>query len=110
MIRTIRILCLLLVGGFMAHELDAQGTSYNGLNMGLGNLSRLSKAKTRSISAENFTGEKGEGGKATSGTGEKAARDLGKGWKISPSVKGGGSETFLDTSPFSILVMKPETI
>jgi hypothetical protein len=71
----------------MAHELDAQGTSYNGLNLGLGNLSRLSKAKTRSISAENFTGEKGKGGKATSGTGEKAARELGTGWKISPSVK-----------------------
>ena len=71
----------------MAHELDAQGTSYNGLSLGLGNLSRLSKAKTRSISAENFTGEKGKAGKATSGTGEKAARELGQGWKISPSVK-----------------------
>jgi hypothetical protein len=53
----------------------------------MGDLSRLSKAKTRSISPENFTGAKGEGGKATEGTGARAARDLGPGWKISPSVK-----------------------
>ena len=32
--------------------------NFNGLNMHLGNLSRLSNAQTRSISAENFTGEK----------------------------------------------------
>ncbi|HET8910138.1 MAG TPA: glycoside hydrolase family 172 protein, partial [Ktedonobacteraceae bacterium] len=60
---------------------------FNGLGMGLGNLSRLSKAKTRSISAENFTGEKGKGGMATEGTGADCARDLGQGWKISPSIK-----------------------
>jgi hypothetical protein len=52
----------------------------------MGNLSRLSRAKTRSISAENVTGEKGKGGMATQGTGAHAARDLGQGWKISPSV------------------------
>jgi len=28
----------------------------NGLNLSLGNLSRLSKAKSRSLSPENFTG------------------------------------------------------
>ncbi|MDQ6660038.1 MAG: DUF2961 domain-containing protein [Chloroflexota bacterium] len=60
--------------------------SFNGLGMGLGNLSRLSNAKTRSISAENFSGEKGQGGMATSGTGASCARDLGQGWKISPSI------------------------
>jgi hypothetical protein len=54
--------------------------------MGLGNLSRLSDAKTRSISAENFSGEKGQGGMATEGTGAGHARDLGLGWKISPSL------------------------
>lgn len=59
---------------------------FNGLNMGLGNLSRLSNAKTRSISPENFNGEKGKGGMATEGTGAPCARDLGQGWKISPSV------------------------
>ena len=68
--------------------------SFNGLGMGLGNLSRVSGALTRSISPENFTGEKGKGGMATSGTGEKCARDLGQGWKVSPSVKIGPGETF----------------
>ncbi len=50
------------------------------------NMSRLSDGVSRSISAENFTGEKGKGGMATTGTGVSCARDLGKGWKISPSV------------------------
>jgi hypothetical protein len=54
--------------------------------MHLGNLSLLSNAQTRSISAENFTGEKGKGGMATEGTGANAARDLGQGWKVSPSI------------------------
>ncbi len=53
----------------------------------LGGLPFLSKAKSRSISPENPTGEKGKGGRATTGTGEHAARDLGLGWKVSPSVK-----------------------
>jgi hypothetical protein len=61
--------------------------TFNGLNMNLGNLSRLSRAKSRSISPENFTGAKGQGGKAVEGTGANAARDLGQGWKISPSVR-----------------------
>ncbi len=59
---------------------------FNGLDLHLGNLSRLSSAQTRSISPENFTGEKGKGGMATEGTGAAAARDLGQGWKISPSI------------------------
>ncbi len=69
-------------------------SNFNGLGLHLGNLSRLSKAKSRSISAENFTGEKGKGGMATQGTGSKAARDLGHGWKISPSVNIQSGETF----------------
>jgi hypothetical protein len=60
--------------------------AFNGLNMHLGNLSLLSSARTRSISAENFTGEKGQGGMATDGTGAQAARDLGQTWKVSPSI------------------------
>src|SRR5260221_10299818 len=69
-------------------------TSFNGLGMGLHNISRLSHAKTRSISAENFTGEKGNAGMATEGTGANAARDLGRGWKLSPSVRIKAGETF----------------
>jgi len=59
---------------------------FNGLGMNMGNLARLSDAKSRSISPENFTGEKGKGGMATEGTGAICARELGQGWKISPSV------------------------
>jgi hypothetical protein len=60
--------------------------SFNGLGLHLGNLSRLSSAKTRSISPENFNGAKGGGGRATEGTGSRPSRDLGRGWKVSPSV------------------------
>lgn len=70
-------------------------SSFNGLGLHLGNLSHLSSAKTRSISPENFTGEKGRGALATEGTGAHAARDLGKGWKISPSVVIKSGETFV---------------
>ena len=37
---------------------------FNSLNLGLGNLALLSDAETRSISAENPTGEKGSGASA----------------------------------------------
>ena len=67
---------------------------FNGLNMSLGNLSRLSNAKSRSISAENFAGEKGAGGMATEGTGAECAKDLGQGWKVSPSVEVAPGQTF----------------
>ncbi len=59
--------------------------SFNGLGLGLGNLSRLSKAKTRSISAENPTGEKGKGAMADPSPGGPA-RELGRGWKCYPCV------------------------
>jgi hypothetical protein len=65
---------------------------FSGLGMHLGNLSRLSSAKSRSISPENFTGEKGQGGRAIEGTGAIHARGLGRdgagrGWKVSPSIQ-----------------------
>ncbi|MBM3878602.1 MAG: DUF2961 domain-containing protein [Verrucomicrobia bacterium] len=61
--------------------------SFNGLNVGLGNLYRLSDAKSRSISPENFTGEKGKAAMSTDGPAKNAARDLGQGWKVSPYVR-----------------------
>jgi hypothetical protein len=60
--------------------------TFNGLGMNLGNLSRLSRAQTRSISAENLNGDKGKAGMATEGLGQKAARELGQKWKISPAI------------------------
>ncbi len=67
---------------------------FNGMGMGLGNLAQLSRAKSRSITAENFTGEKGRGGMATDGTNAVYARDLGQGWKVSPSVHLAAETTF----------------
>lgn len=59
---------------------------FNGTEVNLGNLYRLSDARTRSISPENRNGEKGKGGMAVTGTGQSAAKYLGQGWKLSPSV------------------------
>ncbi len=61
-------------------------TEFSGLGLNLGNLSRLSKAKSRSISPENFTGEKGKGGMSVDGPAAHAARGLGQGWKVSPYI------------------------
>jgi hypothetical protein len=59
--------------------------NFAGLHMGLGNLARLSTAVTRSISAENPTGEKGAGGKTVPGP-DSPAYMLGPGWKVSPCI------------------------
>ncbi|OOQ59637.1 glycoside hydrolase family 172 protein [Mucilaginibacter pedocola] len=59
---------------------------YDGLNNNMGNIFRTSDAISRSISPENFKGEKGKGGMATTGTGAGPSRDLGPTWKVSPSV------------------------
>lgn len=48
---------------------------------------RLDGARTRSISAENPTGAPGAGARAVEGTGAHAARNLGAGWKVSPSIE-----------------------
>jgi hypothetical protein len=66
--------------------LSVKAQKFNGLDVNLGNLYRTSDAKTRSISPENFNGEKGKGGMATTGTGLGPSRDLGQKWKVSPSV------------------------
>ena len=70
-------------------------SGFNGLDTDLGNLYRLSNAQTRSISPENFTGEKGKGGMAKIEDKDKvnvanasyAARDLGQGWKVNPYIR-----------------------
>lgn len=59
---------------------------FDGLMVGLHNIALLSEARSRSVSAENPCGEKGKGAAAGQGTGEYAGRELGKGWKISPSI------------------------
>jgi len=77
-------------------------SKFNGLDMNMGNLFRLSDAKTRSISPENYSGEKGKAGMADPLNKDKpnqanasgAARDLGLGWKINPFVRIKPGETF----------------
>lgn len=91
----VTIMCLCLISWANAQE------SFNGIGSGMGNLFCLSDAKTRSISPENFTGEKGKGGMADSKNEERnvanarhAARDLGQGWKVNPFIIINPEETF----------------
>ena len=60
---------------------------FRGIESNLSNLYRTATAQSRSISAENRTGEPSKGGMATDGPARAAARDLGQGWKISPRVQ-----------------------
>ena len=72
---------------------------------GLAGLPMLDNTRTRSISAENMTGEKGKGGMAIPDPSEKkpaasgrAADDLGQGWKVKPflRVNAGQTVTLMD--------------
>lgn len=69
---------------------------FNGLDMNLGNLYRLSDAKTRSISPENLSGDPGKGGmvELDKGSAKDAARELGKGWKVNPFIVIPPGQTF----------------
>jgi hypothetical protein len=92
---TLLVICLLQVMAFSQNK-------FNGLDMNMGNLYRLSDAKTRSISPENLTGEKGKAGMADPADKDKpntanatsAARDLGQGWKVNPYIRIKPGETF----------------
>ena len=66
---------------------------FNGLGLNLGNLPLLSDAETRSITAENPTGEKGKGAMATEGLYTRIGNELGQGWKISPAIMIPAGET-----------------
>ena len=92
-----------LIGLFLIVAVNCMSqTKFNGLEMNMGNIYRLSDAKTRSISPENFTGEKGKGGMADPADKSKpnvanasnAARDLGQGWKINPFIRIQSGQTY----------------
>lgn len=55
-------------------------------------LALLRDARSRAVSAENPTGAAGQGAMAISGTGAGPARELGTGWKVSPSIAIGPGE------------------
>jgi hypothetical protein len=90
----IACICIISVRSFAQN-------AFNGLGMNMGNLYMLSNAQTRSISPENFTGEKGKGGMATiedkdipnKANASHAARDLGQGWKVNPYIRIQSGET-----------------
>jgi hypothetical protein len=75
-----------------AMKAQDQGGATLGVN--LENIFRLDNVESRSISAENFTGEKGKAGMALKGDGAHAARELGQGWKVSPSIGIKAKSTF----------------
>lgn len=54
----------------------------------MSSLYRVSNAKTRSICPESFTGEPGKAGMCPleEGNAQRAARDLGTGWKVNPYI------------------------
>ena len=85
--QTLRLLLTLSSVAWLCSSVPAADSPFNGLDLNLGNLSRVSKAKTRSIGPENLTGEKGKAGMSTDGAAKSAARDLGQGWKVSPFVR-----------------------
>jgi hypothetical protein len=95
--KTFSLLTTLLISTLLFAQSD-----FNGLNMNMGNLFRMSDAETRSISPENFTGEKGKGGMAVpdpnaplnTANATNAARDLGQGWKVNPFIRIKPGETF----------------
>mgnify|MGYP001389413311 CR=1 FL=1 len=67
---------------------------------GLAGLPLLDNTETRSISAENMTGEKGKGGMAIPNPSDtkpaasgRAADDLGQGWKVKPFLRVNSGET-----------------
>jgi hypothetical protein len=84
--KTLSIICVYL--SIVLLSFGQQDNKFSGLDLNLGNLYRLSDAKTRSISPENLTGEPGKGGMATleNGNARSAGRDLGQGWKLNPSI------------------------
>ncbi|HVU95524.1 MAG TPA: hypothetical protein VHE34_09880 [Puia sp.] len=61
-------------------------TPFNGVESNLSNLFRLSPARSRSISPENFNGAKGAGGKATTGTEQARPAIWDKVGRSAPSV------------------------
>ena len=95
-----RKLLMAVMGFFFLSMANAQ-ENFNGIGTGMANLYRLSDARTRSISPENFTGEKGRGATADPKSEQRnvanarnEARDLGKGWKLNPFVIINPKETF----------------
>lgn len=64
--------------------------------MNIGEIAEIRKGRSRSISPENFRGEKGKGGmcELEDGVAREAARELGKKWKVNPYIRIPAKGTF----------------
>jgi len=97
-----KISFLIFLSAFTLQLFAQKAGSFTGIGMHLGNLQKLSTAQTRSISPENFSGGKGQGGMANlsdsvtrnKAIGAHAARELGQGWKLNPCIHMKPGETF----------------
>ena len=99
--------CLLMIGAVQSVFGDPPVPDLSNPMAGLGALPFLTNTHTRSISAENPSGEKGKGGMAVPNPAEakpaasaRAADDLGQGWKVRPflRVNAGETATLMDTA------------
>jgi len=106
---TVLIATTMIAGCMHEHHetivVDALWGSDGAWELGMGTLPLLTQARTRSISAENPTGEKGKGGMAIPNPADpkpaasaRAADDLGQGWKVRPflRVNAGQTVTLMD--------------
>jgi hypothetical protein len=76
------------------------------MEIDLSSIYKKRRAESRSLSAENFRGEKGKGGMATAETTlhqgcANAARELGQTWKVSPCLElpAGKTVALMTTGP-----------
>ncbi len=90
--RVTRVAGMVMAAGMVMGS--ARGAESVDMTSGLGNLPLLGQGRTRSVSAENPTGEKGKGGMAipnpadpNAAAGARAADDLGQGWKVRPFIR-----------------------
>jgi hypothetical protein len=93
-------LAVWLTGCRTTPEANRDPDALSSLGGGVGTLPLLTRARTRSISAENPTGDIGLGGRAVPNPGEpkpaasaRAADDLGQGWKVKPFLRVNAGET-----------------
>ena len=100
--RQLSSLLLLVTGLWITAETNVLAQRMPGIPGGLQSLPFLTDAETRSISAENPTGEKGKGGMKipdpteppeTQAASARAADDLGQGWKVKPFIRVNAGET-----------------
>ena len=97
---TMALLFVLLPGCATGPSANQAGPLTGTAQSGLATLALLDHSQTRSISAENLTGQKGQGGMAIPNPAEpkpaasaRAADTLGQGWKVKPFLRVNAGET-----------------